>query len=284
MKRKEEYERKDHEPLTPEEFEAIWEKAGALIIREMEKDKRKKLFSTIATAVVISAGVSIASYNWLARPEVYMAEFAPLDMTLKDGTHVRLLHGARLTVEKSFPGNIREVQLEGSAIFRVSKQEQHPFIVHGVDYDTRVLGTVFKVVQDKGSFKVDLYEGKVAVNKNENKTETYTLHPQETFNNYGAGNIAAITPLKEKVLSGNTKTKDKDSEGADLQFKECRLEDVLKVIEQVYQTKVSYPREYKEKRITISFKDLSADMVLQSIALSMRLQLQQHDTIYQLEK
>lgn len=283
MKQNEINDRKETDELTPEEAKAMWEKISSQI-QVKEKQKKIKLLGAVASMVVVLCLVGIVSYERYIRPDVYMAQSSPLDMTLKDGTVIRLLESGKLTVEKSFPSETREVHLEGNAVFRVAKSKEHPFIVHGEGYDTRVLGTLFKVAQNKEAFKVELYEGKVTVMKKNHGGETYTLSPSEAFNNYGTKNIATITPLKQKEDSNTKQYVSKLPKLVSLQFKDCHLRDAIAVIEQVYDIKVGYPEEYRNRLITIRLINMSADTVLQSIALSMQLQLQQDGTTYQLEK
>lgn len=282
MNKKEKFNEKDPFLLTPQESELLRETVSARIQKMEAKNRWKHL--GVAVSLLLLLGIAgFAGYDRYMSPDVYMAQFSPLDMTLEDGTVIRLFEGGKLTVEKSFPGKTRDVYLEGNAVFRVAKSKEHPFIVHGTDYVTTVLGTVFKVIQQKGAFKVDLYEGKVSITKNGDKEEIYILSPNETFTNYGTQKIAAIVPLKQDALP-SAQNEIKAPEIISLQFKECRFADAVKVIEEVYHIKVLFPKEYRDKLVTTRLTDMSPDIVLQSLALSMRLELQQHGTTYQLEK
>ncbi len=283
MNTTEENNKNDSSKLTPEEFESLRENVFGRI-QKMEERSRWKQLGMAVSLILIFGTIGLIGYNQLIRPDVYMVESGSKNITLSDDTSVRLLAGSKLTVEKSFPGATREVRLEGNAVFRVSRSEGHPFIVHGSNYDTKVLGTVFKVLQEKNAFKVELYEGKVTVTKKGQRQETYTLHPNQTFNNYGAENIAAIIPLRQQEHSVTSPDGNKLPESITLRFKDCPLADAIAVIEQTYDIKVRYPKSYSGRLVTISLKDLSSDTVLQSLALSMQLRLQQDGQTYQLEK
>jgi len=269
--------------LSPEEFENLRENVSGRIQKMEERSRRKKL-GMVVSLILIFGTIGLVGYNQFIRPDIYTAEYGERNITLSDDTSIRLLGGSKLTVEKSFPGTIREVTLEGNAVFRVSRSEGHPFIVHGSHYDTRVLGTIFKVTQEKEAFKVELYEGKVTVTKKDQRQQTYALRPNQIFNNYGAENIATITPLRQKEDSVSTRDVNKLPKPITLQFKDCPLADAIAVIQQAYNIKVTYPKEYSGRLVTISLKDLSSDIVLKSLALSMQLRLQQYGGIYQLEK
>lgn len=66
-------------------------------------------------------------------------------ITLADGSKVWVNSGSKLIYPARFASDKREVYLEGEAIFEVSHNSKHPFIVVTSDVDVRVLGTVFNV-------------------------------------------------------------------------------------------------------------------------------------------
>ncbi len=89
-------------------------------------------------------------------------------ITLSEGTKVWLNSGSRLIYPTVFAENMREVYIEGEAVFDVTHSESRPFFVKTRDYDVKVLGTVFNVssyADDKNSSTV-LKEGKVELSYN----------------------------------------------------------------------------------------------------------------------
>lgn len=283
MNKKEESVDKEMSPLTPEESEALWESVFVRI-RKLEQKKRWKQLGIIASLLLFFGIIGFTGYEWYIRPEVYLAEAGPMDLKLKDGTEIKLMKGAKLTVDKSFPSETRDVSLEGSAIFRVTKWKGHPFIVHSGVYETKVFGTVFKVVEKRDAFQVELYEGKVAISNTGAGKEVYYLRPNETFNNYGSLNAAAISPIQSENAASLVPDRNSQPKTLDLQFNECRLGDIIKVIEQAYHVHVDFPEEYSDKTISIRFKDGSSDEILSTIAFSLHLQVKYNDNRYQLEK
>lgn len=99
-------------------------------------------------------------------------------VTLSDGTKVLLNAGSQLIFPESFgPGN-REVYLKGEAMFDVTHDPKHPFIVKTDYFQTRVLGTKFNLRSySKEDTHVTLIEGKVTVTKD--KAPEITLNPNE---------------------------------------------------------------------------------------------------------
>ncbi|PWN64139.1 FecR family protein [Chryseobacterium viscerum] len=268
------------QPPTPDEQQLMWENIKKSIDIKERRKHLVRIVSVAATLILLSVG-SVIGYNMLTAPYVYLAEARDSTIKLADGSVIKLLKGARLTVEKSFPANTREVYLEGDAIFKVAKSKDHPFIVHGLNYETRVLGTVFKVVQDGTTFKVDLFEGRVAVKKTNTKEE-YFMAPGKTFSNYGKPHVATITGLKED--RNKPDLYEADNSLILLSFNESSVKDAIEVIEKTYQVKVEYPAKYADHKISLSNTNVSPAAILGTIAAHLDLNLNIDDTTYRLEK
>lgn len=85
------------------------------------------------------------------------------DVTLSDGTRVRLNAGASISYPMQFSRKYREVSVRGEAWFDVTHDEDKPFIVRTLLSDIEVLGTKFNVDSDEehGRLSVALMEGSV---------------------------------------------------------------------------------------------------------------------------
>lgn len=97
-------------------------------------------------------------------------------LTLPDGTKVWINAASKLTYPTAFSGPTRELTLEGEAFFEVSKDMEHPFIVHSKGMDIKVLGTAFNVNNYDPVAVTTLVLGKVSVN---GQSATVTLEPGE---------------------------------------------------------------------------------------------------------
>lgn len=94
---------------------------------------------------------------------------------LSDGTRISMNSKTILRFPFQFPGNTREVYLEGEAFFKVAKDKAHPFIVHANGNEIQVLGTEFNVnTYDSLSVKTALLEGSVRAS---NRNSTVQLKP-----------------------------------------------------------------------------------------------------------
>lgn len=109
-----------------------------------------------------------------------------LDLTLSDGSLVKLNSGARLTYPNRFDRKVRKVELEGEAYFEVTHNAKQPFVVNTYASDIEVLGTKFNVNADEENhiFTAVLVEGSVRVSVGE--TQKLVLNPGEkVIMNYG---------------------------------------------------------------------------------------------------
>jgi len=88
------------------------------------------------------------------------------EIKLADGSKVWLNSGSKLVFPVSFVGDRREVYLEGEAIFEVSHDANHPFIVKANNHEIEVLGTVFNVSNyiDENTINTVLKSGSVQIN------------------------------------------------------------------------------------------------------------------------
>lgn len=88
-----------------------------------------------------------------------------LQYTLDDGTLVRLQPHSLLRLSHRQWRTVREVLVEGEAVFHVAGEQGRPFIVYCDNLSVQALGTIFSVKKHHGDrdVKVRLYEGKVVV-------------------------------------------------------------------------------------------------------------------------
>ncbi|CAM3362292.1 FecR family protein [Zobellia roscoffensis] len=96
------------------------------------------------------------------------------DLVLSDGTHVFLNSGTSLRYPVTFRENMnRAVFLKGEAYFDVTKDKDHPFIVHADQMEVKVLGTKFNVSHyaEDSSINTVLVEGAVELYANEGENE-----------------------------------------------------------------------------------------------------------------
>jgi len=123
------------------------------------------------------------------------------NIQLPDGTQVWLNADSKLTYNENFLGKFREVELTGEAYFDVTKNKDHPFIIHTETMDIKVLGTAFNVrsYANEKITETSLYRGSVEVTLHNNSDKKIILKPNEkiTIQNEGAVPVSQKS-LKEK--------------------------------------------------------------------------------------
>lgn len=94
-----------------------------------------------------------------------------LNLTLADGTQIRLNSGSTITYPDRFEGDVREVELQGEAFFDVAKNPDKPFVIKSGEVLTTVLGTSFNIntYPDNQQIAVTVATGKVKVASHENE-------------------------------------------------------------------------------------------------------------------
>ncbi|WP_333888353.1 FecR family protein [Sphingobacterium siyangense] len=267
-------------PLTEQEIEQVWTNVFSRI-RKQEKERRSrkiKRLSIFSVTILLLLFGSILAYNKFLRSDIYSANDKTLTIKLADHSQVTLLKGARLTVEKSFPAETRDVFLEGDAIFHVAKSKSHPFIVHGKGYETKVLGTIFRIIQKDALFNVDLYEGKVQVTRSGKTKEYFVLKPKETFSNLGDQKVALIFPTRKRGLENKASK-------ASVSFRDYDLKQATSVIEKIYGIKIIYPENTGNSKISIIAPEETGDKLLEKIAVQLNLNIKKvNENTFQLEE
>ena len=102
-------------------------------------------------------------------------------LLLPDSTQVWLNSGSKLSYNKTYGNGTREVTLSGEAYFDVVKNPAHPFIIHTVNIDIKVLGTAFNVKSFPGekNTETSLIRGSIEVTFKNRPSEKIILKPNE---------------------------------------------------------------------------------------------------------
>lgn len=86
-----------------------------------------------------------------------------MNISLPDGSVVRLYPGSEISYYSPFINNKRDITLKGAAEFKVTGDRLRPFTVYANGIATTALGTRFKVDIEKKQVYVLLYEGRVVI-------------------------------------------------------------------------------------------------------------------------
>lgn len=142
--------------------------------RQTAMRRSTRIWMSVAAAVALLVAVPASlriGYRMHRDPDpvqwhevsVPVAQTRSLD--LPDGTHLVLNAGSRITWPESFTGGTRDIFLEGEVMANVSKDAEHPFVIHSGDVTVRVHGTSFEFRSFRGETQVQLMllEGSVSL-------------------------------------------------------------------------------------------------------------------------
>jgi ferric-dicitrate binding protein FerR (iron transport regulator) len=148
---------------------------AAKIERAYRKQRNRRLLITggIVFPFLIIIGYGII--RWVALPgrssrlyvisqlsdrplKIYdnVANLDPMDISLPDGSQVRLAAGSRFMYSADFGNRKRETYLTGQASFNVKTDKNKPFIIHAGSITFRMLGTLFNVTANVESQRCEI--------------------------------------------------------------------------------------------------------------------------------
>lgn len=182
-----------------------------LIERELPSRKQRYLLWTVAASLVLITGWILFSLS--ARPfqEAEIAAAVPVSeistrngsrtsVHLPDGSQVWLNAGSKLTYDKTFGTEKREVSLTGEAFFDVARNPGLPFIIHTTHIDVKVLGTQFNVKSypNEKTTEAALVNGSIEVSLKDRPTHRIILKENEKIVvNADSSNDSSLTDGRE---------------------------------------------------------------------------------------
>ncbi len=165
-------ERNIHKAFKHEQYKKILKKdLKSAIDKPYKKEKRRHWI--MAASIVLIISISITGYYFTSEPPVEVVKMMAstteigqkMNVTLSDGTKVRLNSGSTLRFPEKFGVDIRKVELIGEAFFEVVKDPNKPFIITSGGLETMVLGTSFNIgaYPENNEILVTVATGKVRV-------------------------------------------------------------------------------------------------------------------------
>ncbi len=209
-----------------------------------------KRIVNIAAVLVLSAGISLVYlYRPVTAPEVVEQQTPEtlfrqtgfgekLNLTLTDGTRVKLNANSRITFPRFFQGATRVVKLSGEAFFEVAEDTARPFVIQTDRFEAKVLGTSFNLNCQGQNAEVALLTGKLQVDNLNG--QNVVLDPLQMATVSYTGNIstARFDPL--------LKTGWKDGI---LVFEQASFTEVVSLLEQWYGVKITSSTSLRVKGV-----------------------------------
>ena len=231
-----------------------------------ESKRGTSRWMSVAATIVLLLGLGYLTYKRLSVETqvipvteiVKTTEWGKkLNLTLPDGTQVRLNSGSTLKFPDRFDGNTREVELSGEAFFEVTKNPNKPFIITSGEVSTTVLGTSFNVntYPESQQVAVTVATGKVKVASKDSEV--------------------LLGPNEQGVFDKSTKIISKEQidiaaflywKNGVLHFEDVRLTKVMESLERWYGvTFVFENKNFEDCHLTASYDNEMLSAVLESI-------------------
>lgn len=211
----------------------------------------------VAATIILLFGSYLMVQKWreptatVAAQQEFVSKYVPkgekLNLTLTDGTEIKINSGGLIRFPKTFKGHERRIYLEGEAFLKVSHDDKKAFVVETGSLDVKVLGTSFNIQNDlkNSNVEVALVDGKVVVTQ-----------PN--------GNSILLNPYERVNFSGDKISKDKFDpkevlawvEGV-LLFKNASSDEVVLLLEDWYD--IEFVLSDREKLLTVC---ITADTIM----------------------
>ncbi|MCT4645168.1 MAG: FecR domain-containing protein [Carboxylicivirga sp.] len=158
------------------------------------------------------------------------------EIGLPDESTVQLNSASTMIVKENFNSNNRQVILIGEAFFEVAKDKNKPFVVSTSHLNVRVLGTKFNLTSYGNDDKIVTYleEGRVQIEGEFNNGTEKTLFP---------GQEATLDKKSLQLIVNDKKTSKHLWTEGELMFYNSSFEDIAKVLERKYNTKIVFMDE-----------------------------------------
>lgn len=223
-------------------------------------------------AIILTVGMAFfvfSNYNGKDLIAVSTQAGEQQNITLPDGSQIRLGNASTIRYNAAFGPRKREVYLTGKAYFKVVHNAAKPFVVHTKQLTIRDLGTAFGIrsyKNDKAAV-VLVAEGKVSVssaNGASKKPLGILLPGEQLAYNLTSDGFTQQTVADEGIVAW--------SQGK-LVFYNQPLGDILRAIERRYEVTVRLQDDAaKDKRITFKQNSRALEDVLKVLSLVSGLQ------------
>ncbi|WP_029906831.1 FecR family protein [Prevotella sp. 10(H)] len=248
--------------------------------------KRRLLFLTrtaVAASLIIGfLGIASLFLQQSGVQETFMASMITVrsndnlrtQLVLPDGTEVHLNAGSSLTYPSHYIGKERKVILSGEAYFKVTHNDEQPFIVSTPDkkYNIRVVGTEFNMqaYEEDNIIQTTLVSGSVKLNIKGQDSET-VLRPSQKA-------VYSTETSKLEVVAANT-DRETDWMYGRLVFRKTPLPEVLARLSRFYNVEFDVKNKIiNTYTFTGTFEDKPLYQVLDYMKISSRIN---HTITYQ---
>ena len=198
------------------------------------------------------------------------------EITLNDGSVVRLNRNSEIVVSKDFMEGTREVTLSGEAYFDIRNIPDQPFIIHANESSVEVLGTEFNVrsIPSENNVQVAVVDGSVAF-----KNVISDMDSHEVVLNggqYGYMDIEARSIIVEEIAIDNYLA----WKSGRFVFEDLKLSQVCDQLNRLYHMECAFnDDELKDIPLTANFSNESKEKTLSVIALTLDIEFEKQNNV-----
>ena len=186
---------------------------------------------------------------------------------LSDSSIVWLKGSSSIQYPEKFEGKYRNVKLTGEALFEVSRDQEHPFVIECGGLTAKVLGTSFNIKSNETHIEVLVLTGKVALSSKGN-SKSLIVHPNEKAVYHAAQDQIAKVVAKENEKSAKT-----SGTQYSMRFNATPMKEIIRRIEGKFEVRVSLNDERLNNcTITADFTDQSLERTLSMIAQTLEIE------------
>lgn len=262
-----------------QEVDAAWKKVVAKIQSDGLKSKkvvRWKFFDSFSQSILYKVAAAVLfgfSIYFLTQlfenNEITLQVSEQQLQQLPDSSIITLRPDAKLVYAEAFDGKTREVKLNGSAFFEITKNPERPFIIDLDEVKVVVLGTSFYIdaMENTDEIEVGVESGLVAViNTAKNDTVRLAREDKVIFQR-STGQFKVVERVDINSIFWKTNT---------LIFKNENLSEVINTLEEKYKVSIGVTDEaILNCRVSGRFKDETVANILAKLALSFGWEVEQ---------
>jgi transmembrane sensor len=243
------------EPLefNQEQQDHLWKRISA---KTIDKEKgRARSWAPLAAAILVATIAAIVMTVWN-----YDNMQRANKLILDDGTIVWLKDDSKLD-HSSFTIDSREVSLSGEALFEVTKDRLHPFVIRCGQYRAHVLGTSFNLKATGDSIELTVLTGQVELSALSKDTSVIVQPHERVVFTGSKGLVHKMQPPADEVkaLTKNTEY--------NMHFEDTKMDEIMRRVEAKFDVSIELEDEtLRNCMISADFTDQSLPLTLTMIS------------------
>lgn len=185
--------------------------------------------------------------NPISITKIVAQKGAQAQTILADGTEVWLNADSEIQLVTEFGRSERRIKLIGEAFFRVSKNEDIPFVVETAQFDVKVHGTSFNVMSYPGDkSEVALIEGIVEVLSK--RGESYIMKPDQVVRyDTGESQFTLTQGIDETILAWKEHN---------FLFKDKKFSEIITTLERLFDVDIHvHSKDLMARKLTGEFEN-----------------------------